>query len=69
MQLNTSASFLAENWKVKSKNEVNQTPKNHPTVGAFGLTGDSKFTAEYIYSYGNEMTTYTFRYPNVVPGP
>lgn len=69
MEQNTSASFLAENWKVKSNNTVNQTPKNHPTVGAFGLTGDSKFTAEYIYSYGNDMITYTFKDPNPIPGP
>lgn len=37
MQKNISASFLAEEWKVKSKNSINEANNNHPTVGAFGL--------------------------------
>lgn len=38
-------------------------------MGAFGLSANSKFTAEYIYSYGADLKTYSFRYPNPLPGP
>ena len=54
---------------VINKNEINENAKNHPTVGAFGLTTDGKFAAEYVYSYGEDLDTYKFRYPNTCPGP
>ena len=43
MQLNVSASFIAEKGRVKNKNDINEGGNNHPTVGAFGLTKDGKF--------------------------
>ena len=43
MQLNISASFVAENGQVLNKNDINQNQKNHPTVGAFGLTKQGTF--------------------------
>jgi len=43
MQLNTSASFLAEKGRIKSKNTINERTNQHPTVGAFGLTKDNRF--------------------------
>lgn len=70
MTANTSASFLGEKGKVKSKNSINEGTNRHPTVGAFGLTSpDNKFSSEYIYSYGSTLDTYKFAYPNPVPGP
>lgn len=69
MQLNVSASFIAEKGKVINKNEINQNDKNHPTVGAFGLTKTGQFETEYIYSYGATLDTYKFRLPNPLPGP
>ena len=69
MQENISASFVAENFTVLNENDVNRNAKNHPTVGAFGLTNEGNFETEYIYSYGENFTTYKFRYPNVCPGP
>lgn len=44
MQLNISASFIAEKGRVKNKNDINSGGNNnHPTVGAFGLTKDGKW--------------------------
>lgn len=69
MQENVSASFLAEKGQVLNKNDINENAKNHPTVGAFGLTKAGQFHTEYIYSYGDHFETYSFRYPNPFPGP
>jgi hypothetical protein len=69
MEQNISASFLAESWKVKSKNNFNEASNKHPTVGAFGLENGTFFTAEYVYSFGNDFATYKFKYPNHYPGP
>ena len=69
MTQNTSASFLAENGKVKSKNSINEGTNAHPTVGAFGLTKNGIFQTEFVYSYGQNLETYKFKYPNHVPGP
>jgi exopolysaccharide biosynthesis protein len=66
---NISASFLAEHGKVICPNGINSNTKNHPTVGAFGVTAEGHFEAEYIYSYGDQHTTYKFDYPNPFPGP
>lgn len=38
-------------------------------MGAFGLTQNGKFSAEYIYSYGSDLKTYNFSHPNPIPGP
>lgn len=43
MQLNVSASFIAEKGRVKNKNDINEDTKNHPTVGAFGLAKNGTF--------------------------
>ena len=51
---NISASFLAENGKVKCSNQMNNGPDFHPTVAAFGVTFDGKMETEYIYSYGDK---------------
>lgn len=69
MQKNISASFLAENSKVKSKNSINEGTNVHPTVSAFGLTKDGKFEGEFVYSYGSTLETYKFEFPNHFPGP
>jgi hypothetical protein len=69
MQKNISASFLAENWKVKAKNSINEGANIHPTVSAFGLGFDGRYAAEYIYSYGTDLKTYKFPSPNKFPGP
>ena len=41
----------------------------NPTLGAFGFTQAGKYETEYIYSYGDDYSTYKFQYPNVFPGP
>lgn len=69
MQQNISASFVAENGVILNKNDINQNAKNHPTVGAFGLTLDGSFETEYVYSFGEKLETYKYRYPNQCPGP
>ena len=69
MTQNTSASFLAENGKVKSKNTFNTATNLNPTVGAFGQAFTGKFQTEYIYSYGTNLETYKFQVPNPYPGP
>lgn len=69
MQLNISASFIAERGRVKNKNDINEDATHHPTVGAFGLTKSGAFETEYIYSYNQNLETYKFRFPNPVPGP
>ena len=69
MAKNISASFLAENGKVKCPNEVNTGNNFHPTVGAFGITFDGKFETQYIYSYDSNYDTYKFDLPNHYPGP
>ena len=43
MGLNISASFIAQKGKVLSKNDINENDKNHPTVGAFGVTKAGTF--------------------------
>jgi hypothetical protein len=43
MTQNISASFLAENGKVKSKNSINSAINLNPTVGAFGQNFTGKF--------------------------
>lgn len=40
-----SSSFVAENFKVKSKTTFNEVTNKHPTVGAFGLTADGRLEA------------------------
>ena len=50
-----SSSFIAENFTVKSKTTVNEYVNIHPTVGAFGLTADGQFEAQYIYSFDPDM--------------
>lgn len=69
MVQNISSSFLAEHGKVVCPNAINSNGKNHPTVGAFGVTAEGKFETEYIYSYGEHYNTYKFDYPNPFPGP
>lgn len=69
MALNISSSFIAEKGRVKNKNDINENDKNHPTVGAFGLTKTGKWETEFIYSYGTNLDTYKFKYPNHFPGP
>ena len=36
MELNTSLSFLASNYEIKSKNELNKAVNKNPTIGTFG---------------------------------
>ncbi len=43
MTQNTSASFLAEKGKVKTKNGINFAKNIYPTVGAFGQNFNGKF--------------------------
>lgn len=68
MAYNFSVSFIAENSKVLAKNTINEAADQFPTVGAFGLK-NKNFSAEWVYSYDPNMTTYRFKNPNPVPGP
>ena len=31
--------------------------------------GNGKFETQYVYSYGTELNTFKFKYPNLFPGP
>lgn len=55
MTLNVSASLLAENGRIKSKNSINEGVNHYPTVGAFGLNENNTFAAYYVYSFGSTL--------------